>query len=103
MTHSLKAQGAGQAASTNDEGPTVPAVAPQANTKDSSPDSRRTGHVTQALEVISGERTARDYLTRLHSQQADPDELAATVIGLSGAARLGFCRTLEKAIQGGAT
>lgn len=50
----------------------------------------------EALRTIEGERKAADYLTRLHAQQADPDELALIVSMLYGATLRGFCRALEK-------
>jgi hypothetical protein len=56
----------------------------------------------QALKVIEGEAKARDYLARLQTQHADPDELAVIVSMLYGAGLRGFCRVLAKAI-GGAT
>ena len=55
-------------------------------------------HAEQALRVIEGETKAAQYLARLHSQQADPDELAVIVSMLYGAALLGFCRVLAKSL-----
>lgn len=52
----------------------------------------------QALKVIEGEATARDYIARLQAQQADPDELALIVSMMYGAALRGFCRVIEKAL-----
>lgn len=54
----------------------------------------------QALKVIEGERKAHEYLTRLRSQQADPDELALIVAMLYGASLRGFARVIEKALGG---
>jgi hypothetical protein len=53
-----------------------------------------------ALEVIRGERAADEYVARLHAQQADPEELALLLAEMYGAALLGFCRVIEKAIGG---
>ncbi|MDE2367534.1 MAG: hypothetical protein KGN16_01070 [Burkholderiales bacterium] len=85
---------------TNGEGPTVAAVAPQGNTQDESPDCHSGGCSGQALHVIAGEAKAAEFLTRLHSQQADPDELAVLVSMMYGAALRGFCRVIAKAIGG---
>ena len=98
MTHSRKAHGAGQGTPTNDEGPTVGAVAPQAETQNKSPDCHGAPLAGQALRVIEGERKAPDYLARLQAQQADPDELALIVSMLYGAVLRGFCRAIEKAL-----
>lgn len=98
MTHSRKAHGAGQGTPTNDEGPTVAAVAPQANTQDSSPDSHGAPLVGQALRTIEGESKAREYIARLQAEQADPDELALIVSMLYGAALRGVGRVIAKAL-----
>lgn len=87
---------------TNDEGPTVAAVAPLANTPFNPPDSGCATPAGQALRVIYGENMAAQYLARLHAQQADPDELALIVARLYGAALRGFCRVLARAIGGAA-
>ena len=98
MTHSRRAHGAGQGAPTPEKGPTVAAVAPQANTQDKSADCHGAPLAGQALRVIEGERKAQDYLARLQAQQADPDELALIVSMLYGAVLRGFCRAIEKAL-----
>lgn len=54
----------------------------------------------RAMKTIEGEAKARDYLARLHAQQADPDELAVLVSMLYGETLRGFCRAIEKAIGG---
>lgn len=61
-------------------------------------DSRTAPYAPQALRAFEGERKAREYLERLHAQQADPDELALIVAALYGATLRGFCRVLEKAL-----
>ena len=53
----------------------------------------------QALRVIEGEAKARQYIARLQSQQADPDELALMLAAMYGAALRGFCRVLAKALE----
>jgi len=54
----------------------------------------------QALQVIDGETTARDYLARLQAEQADPGELAVIVSMMYGATLYGFARVIEKALGG---
>ena len=98
MKRNPHAQAAGAIPPTSDEGPTVAAVAPQESKQDKSPDYRGAPHAGQALRVIEGEAKAAQYLARLHSQQADPDELAVIVSMLYGAALRGFCRVLAKAL-----
>lgn len=86
----------------NDEGPTVATVAPQEIQQPNArhfPGARQSG---QALRVIQGEAQARQYLARLHAQQADPDELALIVAALYGATLRGFCRVIVKAMGGAA-
>ena len=98
MTHSRNAHGAGQGTPTNEKGPTVAAVAPQANTQDKNPHCHGAPLAGQALRVIEGEEKAQDYLARLQAQQADPDELALIVSMLYGAVLRGFCRAIENAL-----
>ena len=52
----------------------------------------------QALQVIHGEQQAHEFLARLQTQQADPDELAVIVTMLYGTGLHGFCRVLAKAL-----
>ena len=66
--------------------------------QDDNPDCRGVPHGGQALRVIEGETKAARYLDWLHAEQADPDELAAIVPRLNGAALRGFCRVLVKAL-----
>jgi hypothetical protein len=73
-------------------------VAPLENKNNESPDSQSAPLAGQALRVIEGEAKAAQHLARLHSQQADPDELALIVAMLYGAALRGFCRVIEKAL-----
>lgn len=56
-------------------------------------------HSAHALRVLEGERKAREYLARLHAEQADPDELALIVAMLYGATLRGFCSAIMKAIH----
>ena len=70
----------------------------EGNESSENPDSRGAPHAGQALRVIEGETKAAQYLARLHSQQADTDELAVIVSMLYGAALRGFCRVLAKAL-----
>ena len=82
-----------------DEAPTVASGQGfQEGTRNESPDCHGARHAGQALRVIEGQQKADAYLTRLHAQQADPDELAVIVSMLYGATLRGFCRALEKAI-----
>lgn len=53
----------------------------------------------EALRVIEGERQAGVYLARLHTQQADPEELALIVAMLYGATLRGFCAVIAKALR----
>jgi len=83
---------------TNDEGPTVAAVAPLENKQNNNPDFHGARQSVQALRVIEGNQKAAQYLARLQAQQADPDELALIVAMLYGASLRGFCRVIEKAL-----
>ena len=55
-------------------------------------------YANHATQVIDGERKASDYLARLHTQQADPDELALIVSMMYGAMLRGFCAAITKAL-----
>ena len=85
-------------AGTNDEGPTVAAVAPQESKRNKSPDFQAEPYAGQALRVIDGESQAAQYLARLKAEQADPEELPLIVSMLYGATLRGFCRVIEKAL-----
>ena len=98
MSNNLVAGTAGASACINDKGPTVAAVAPQANDQNPSPNSRCSARSGQALRVIEGEAKAATFLARLHASQADSEELAVIVSMLYGAALRGFCRVLAKAL-----
>ena len=101
MTHSNKAQGAGQGTPPSDEAPTVASGQGfQEGTRDESAHSHGAPLAGQALRVIEGEAKAADFLARLHALQADPDELALVVSMLYGATLRGFCRVIAKAIEG---
>lgn len=52
--------------------------------------------IGQTQCLADGERQAADYLSRLHAQQAAPDELPLIVAALYGATLRGFCRALAK-------
>jgi hypothetical protein len=98
MTHAHDARGAGQDTPTSDkaDGANVGQVEGQRSGElHDCPGAPLAG---QALRVIEGEGKARDYLARLHAQQADPDELALIVSMLYGATLRGFCRVIEKAL-----
>ncbi len=64
-------------------------------------DSLARSHSPHALRVIEGERKAGEFLARLHSQRAEPDELARIVAALYGAALRGFCAVITKALRAG--
>ena len=98
MSKNLVAGTAGASACINDKGPTVAAVAPQANDQNPSPNSRCSARSGQALRVIEGEAKAATFLARLYASQADSEELAVIVSMLYGAALRGFCRVLAKAL-----
>ncbi len=98
MTHARQTRAADASPLTSGEGPTVAAVAPLESKNNESPDSQSLPLAGQALRVIEGEAKAAQSLARLHSQQADPDELALIVAMLYGAALRGFCRVIEKAL-----
>lgn len=83
----------------NDKGPTVAAVAPLENKHGEKPDCHGATLAGQALRVIEGEGHAACYLTRLHAQQTDADELAVTVSTLYCGALRGFCGAIEKALE----
>lgn len=85
---------------TSDEAPAVGAARGFRVDRDESPNFPRGTHSRQALAVIEGERKAAEFLSRLHAQPADPDELALAVAMLYGAALRGFCRVIEKALGG---
>ena len=82
----------------SDEGPTAATVAPPESTRDENLDCRCAPHAGQALRVIDGETKAGQYLTRLQTGLAAPDELALIVVMLYGATLRGFCRAIEKAL-----
>ena len=98
MKRTQPARGAGAIPPASDEGPTVTAVAPQECKRDESIDSHGAPRAAQALRMIEGERRASQYLARLHSRHAEPDELALIVAILYGATPRGFCRVIEKAV-----
>ena len=54
----------------------------------------------QALQALEGDAKAQGYLARLRAEQAAPDELALAVAPLYGATLRGFCRAIEKALEG---
>jgi len=83
----------------NDKGPTVAAVATQESKQNEKPNCHGKTLAGQALCVIEGEGKAARYLARLHVQQVDSDELAATVSLMYGATLRGFCRVIEKALR----
>ena len=98
MTSQLHAQAAGAGLPTNDEGPTVAAVAPLESKHDNNTDFHGARHSGQALRVIEGNKKAAQYLARLQAQQANPDDLALIVAMLYGATLREFCRVIEKAL-----
>ena len=69
------AQAAGAIPPTSDTAHVASAGRVEGNESSKNPDSRGAPHAGQALQVIEGETKAQ-YLARLHSLQADPDELA---------------------------
>jgi hypothetical protein len=84
-----------------DEAPTVASGQGfREGTRNESPDSQAAPLAGQALRVIEGERKAAEFLARLQTQQADPDELALIVSMLYGATLRGFARVIVKAIGG---
>jgi len=99
MTTTHMPRRAGHATPESEKAPTVASGQGfQKGTRNESPDCHGAPHAGQALRVIEGENKAAQYLARLHSQQADPEELALIVSMLYGATLRGFCRALEKAI-----
>lgn len=85
----------------SDEALTVGAVQGPKNAVADGTDFGTAHHAGQALRVIEGEAKAAEYLARLKTQQADPDELALIVSMLYGATLRGFCRVIEKAVRHG--
>lgn len=98
MTNRIRTKAARASLPTNDEGPTVAAVAPLDKKHNEQGDFRPLPHSGQALRVIEGEGKAAQYLARLQAQHANPDELALIIAMLYGAALRGFCRVIEKAL-----
>lgn len=97
------AHGAGQVTPGSDEAPAGDAAQGfQEGTADKA-NSTSVPTAAQALKVIDGERKAREYLARLHAQQADTDELALIVAPLYGAVLRGFCNAITKALRGGSS
>ena len=90
---------AAEQAPLNDEAPGVTAEGFQTQGKLNEADFRFAPQAQQALRVIEGENKATQYLARLHTLQADPDELALIVSMLYGATLRGFCRVIEKALR----
>ena len=62
------------------------------------PDSQAAPLAGQALKVIQGESKAAEFVSRLHAQQADPDELALIGSMMYGSVLRGFCRAIAKAL-----
>jgi hypothetical protein len=58
------------------------------------------GGAEQAALVIEGESYAENYLERLHTGMAQPDELAAIFAFVSGEMQCGFGRAIAKALEG---
>lgn len=52
-----------------------------------------------AARVIEGEHEAGDFLDRIHTGMAQPDELAVIVAYLCGELLHGFCRLLQKVLE----
>lgn len=100
MTRAQAPEGAGRATPESGEAPGRDESAQgfRGQDRDVSPDFHSAPRAGQALRVIEGERKVADFLARLHAQQADPDELALIVSTMCGAALMGFCRVIVKAL-----
>ncbi len=83
---------------TNDDGPTVAAVAHQESKQDESFDFDCDGIAWQAALTIEGEDYARAYLDRLRAGISEPGELAVVLSFLAGEMLQGACRVIEKAL-----
>ena len=100
MKNNLHAHGVGATLPGNDEGPTVAAAAPQKSKRNESPDSDGAGLADQAAPTMAGERWARFCLARPHGGIARPGELSAMLVYLRCELGHGFCRAIEKALEG---
>ena len=100
MTNDLHAHGAGATLPANDEGPTVAAVAPQESKRNESPDSDGARPADQAALTVAAERCAPSRMARLRGGIARPGELAAMLVYLRCELLHGFCRAIEKALEG---
>jgi len=56
-------------------------------------------HADRAARVIKGEKEAGDFLNRMSTGMAQPDELAVIVAYLHGELLHGFCRLVQKALE----
>lgn len=93
----IHAEEAGATSPTNDDGPTVAAVAHQEK-QDESRDFECDGIAWQAALRIEGEAYARAYIERLHGGMTQPDELPVLLSFLAGEMLHGACRVIEKAL-----
>lgn len=89
-------------AARKEDGPTVRPAGHLESTQNESFNCHATWQADQALCVIEGEQQAHQFLSRLHAQQANPDELALIVATLYGATLRGFCRVIVRAVGGAA-
>lgn len=98
MSRTSKARGAGRITPTSDKADAANVGQVGEHVKSKNHDSHGAPLAGQALRVIEGERKAHEYLARLQTTQADPDELAVIVAMLYGATLRGFCRVLAKTL-----
>lgn len=89
MKCTLQSRGVGAIPPPRGEGPTLTAVAPRESKQEDSPDCRGTGHARQALH--ESEAKAAQYLSRLHSERAEPDKAALILSMLCGVTLRGLC------------
>ena len=100
MTNDLHAHGAGATLPASDEGPTVAAAAPQESKRNERPDSDGAGPADQAALTTSREHCTRSCLAPLHDGIAWLDDLAAMLVCVRCELLHGFCRAIEKALEG---
>lgn len=100
MTKTSKARRAGKVTPRSDKGPVTAMTKALKNEEQQTPNSPSQHPHGQAQRIVSGERLADNYLTRLQAKQAGEAELAITVSRLYGAQLKSFCAVLEKALGG---
>lgn len=81
-----------------DDGPRLMADGVRAQGRTGKPDAGTEASAWRAMDESESENKAAGCLAQLQVRQADPEVLAVMVSMLYGAALLGFCRAIGKAL-----